>query len=564
MQCNAYNKNALKDNLFHLTMAWISWNKFFALAVLSAVAAIVVKLKYFPKQLSLVNEPSTSVEYDFVIIGGGTAGSVLAGKLTEDPRFKVLLMEAGSSESWLSHVPALAPLQMLTDAIWDYETEPEANSHRGFYDGECNIPRGKFLGGSGGMNFHIHNISSAETNPLLKDALHQPEKSVLLDAFLAVGSAIHNGEFSPVTSLIKAGRRHGAAEMFLRPAMNRPNLHVLLNTEVMKFGVENGRVVNVVYSKKRKISTFKIGKKTKVLLTAGSLNTPLLLMRSGFGPKKNLEEFEIPVVKELPVGQTFKDSIMFPVYFHVDDARVKTLNPLTLLNPKEIYNYFRHGKGALTTLGIDGQALFRDEGIFVLLFRTGALNDLIATAITNHRTDTFNELYPGSSSFINTKDGFSLLATCLDPKSQGSLSLTRMIDNEGSPLRIYTNYLSDSEDVACLKKAVRKAVAIGEALKSRIPSVKLHVPDFKECRSYRKSYADDKYLECAIRTAATTLYHPVGTTPVGSVLEADLRVKGLDNVYVSDGGVIDSLKDEFPNARIIRDALKLAEKLRNK
>lgn len=114
-------------------MGLMSWNNFFVLTVLASIVSIGVKIVYFPKQLSIVNEPSG--KYDYIVVGAGTAGSVLAGQLSAgDPGKRVLLIEAGAWDSWISRIPGLAPLQMLTDAIWDYETEPEKFSHWGYHD----------------------------------------------------------------------------------------------------------------------------------------------------------------------------------------------------------------------------------------------------------------------------------------------------------------------------------------------------------------------------------------------------------------------------------------------
>ena len=385
---------------------------------------------------------------------------------------------------------------------------------------------------------------------------------MLLDAFLNSAKSVSKGEFSPISSLIKDGKRHGAADIFLKPNMNSPNLNVMINTEVMSFQVDpkTQKAHKITYSKKRKISSFDI-QGAKVILAAGSLNTPLLLLRSGFGPKQNLDQFEIPVIKELPVGKTLKDSIMYPIYFHTKDPKVRSINLMRILNPMEIYDYVMNGEGIWSTMALDGQALFRDEGIIVLLYELGAPSKLAFTTISGHKSETFDAMFPDASN--PTKEGFVLLASCLESHSDGSVSLTRMVENEGSPLKIFTDYFESPKDMNCMKKAVKNALKIGQSDALKKLGAELHVPDFEECKKFKKDYNNEDYLECAIRTAATTMYHPVGTTPVGSVLEKDFRVKGINNVFVSDSAAIERLQDEFPNAKVRHMALDMAQKLKN-
>lgn len=527
------------------------WKRIFGTSLLIAVIAMYFHYKK-PAYHSIKKRPDT--HYDYIIIGAGTAGSVLAAELSSNPDVKVLLIEAGGHESWISRVPLLAPMQMIVDSTWNYQTVPQSHSHVGFHDQISSVPRGKFLGGTGNMNFYIHNVSSAEANPILASALETSCQSRLLSSFLA--SKDSGGILSTMSNLQKNGQRLSMADIFLKPAMNRDNLHVMLFSEVAKLHFKDDLVEIVEFRRKTNYFNVTTLDGTKVVLSAGSINTPLILMTSGIGPKSVLQTQEVPLIKELPVGQGLTDHMSMPLYFHVNQSKSQdSVNLAKLLNPMNIWEYWTEGTGLWSSTHILGQALFPSDGTMVLLYAMGAPNIEAFTYVSNMRRDTFDTLFPDHTDPF--KEGFILLAICLNVKSSGSIKLgPRSPSGRFEPL-IDPNFLDHPADLDCLQNAVRSGIKIGNSM-SQVGS-RYHLPEFPECDQFQADIGNDDYVKCMIRVASMTMYHPIGTMAHKDVLNENFSVKGLDNLFVVDGSAIGSLPSQFPNEAITHLALKFAK-----
>lgn len=339
-------------------------------------------------------------EYDFVIIGGGSAGAVLANRLSEIKNWNILLLEAGGDENEISDVPSLAAYLQLTKIDWQYKTEPQTTACLGMVGRRCNWPRGKVLGGSSVLNYMLYvrgnrydydhwrdlgnpgwgyehvleyfKKSEDNRNPYLQNSKYHnkgglltvqesPWKTPLVAAFVEAGTEIGyenrdiNGEYQTgfmiAQGTIRRGSRCSTAKAFIRPARLRKNLHVALRSHVTKMiinpitmqahGVEfirNG-VKQVVYAKK------------EVILSAGAISSPQLMMLSGLGPADHLRELGIPLLKNLSVGDNLQDHLGFGgITFNVD-------KPISIVQDRfqampVTFQYVLNERGPMTTLGI--------------------------------------------------------------------------------------------------------------------------------------------------------------------------------------------------------------------
>lgn len=286
-----------------------------------------------------INRQQLYPEYDFVVVGGGSAGAVVANRLTEIPQWQVLLLEAGPDENEISDVPSLSAYLQLSKLDWQYKTEPTGRACLGMKHGRCNWPRGKVLGGSSVLNYMIyvrgnrHDYDHWESlgntgwgyddvlryfiksednrNPYLSRTKYHgrggyltvqesPWRTPLVVAFVQAGTEIGyqnrdiNGAeqtgFMIAQGTIRRGSRCSTAKAFIRPVRLRKNLHVALNSHVIKLLVNPFTMraygVEFVRNGKRQI----VMARKEVILSAGALNTPQILMLSGIGPKEHLQK----------------------------------------------------------------------------------------------------------------------------------------------------------------------------------------------------------------------------------------------------------------------------------
>lgn len=522
--------------------------------------------------------------FDYIVIGGGSAGCVLAARLSEDPNVSVCLLEAGPADkSVLIHCPAgLALLAQTGQANWGFETVPQPglNGRRGYQ------PRGKVLGGSSSVNAMIYlrgpradydawaaagnpgwgfddllpYFKKSEHNERGADALHgtggplnvmdlrSPNRfgPVFVEAAVQAGFARNHDFNGPTQEGVgmyqvthKNGERCSAAKAYLTPNLARPNLTVMTGAHAMRLLMDGRRAVGVEARVKGSIAQFRA--KREVLLCAGALQSPQILLLSGIGPGAALQQQGIAVVHDLPgVGANLHD--------HVDVVQVVNAPQLTDLfglsftgAAKAIQGLFewrRTRSGMLTTN-------FAEAGGFIKSQPGEAMSDLQLHFIVGKLIDHGRKLSFGH--------GYSCHVCLLRPKSRGTLSLASA-DPLAAPL-IDPNFLADRDDV---DRLVRGFKLMRHILKQ--PALAGYrgreLPASGQART-------DEQIEQFIRGHADTIYHPVGTCRMGpaptDVVDAELRVHGVQGLRVVDASIMPSIIGGNTNAPVIAIAEKAAD-----
>ncbi|HEV7647541.1 MAG TPA: GMC family oxidoreductase N-terminal domain-containing protein [Actinophytocola sp.] len=513
--------------------------------------------------------------FDYVVVGAGSAGCVLANRLTEDPDVRVLLLEAGGQDDADEiHIPVAFSSLFKTRFDWNYETvEQKHLGGRPAY-----WPRGKMLGGSSSMNAMIYIRGNradydgwgvpgwsfdevlpyfvrAEHNTRLAGPLHGTDGPLHVEdrrythelSHAWVDAAVSWGlkptdDFNGATQegagqyqvTCRSGHRWSVADAYLRPALERSNLTVRTDALVSRVLFAGTRALGVRYS--RHGHEMDVHADREVILSGGAVNSPQLLMLSGIGPAEHLRSFDIDVVANLPgVGENLHDHPAVPMLWHTTG----TSDLVDLAGPRALLRWRLTGRGPLASnVGEAGAFFATRDGL-----TAPDMQVLVAPSLFYD-----NGLHepPGP--------GFTAGATLVDVASRGRLRL-RSANPRWRP-EIDPAYYRESVDMDAMVSALRSLIEIG----SRAPIARFLSGPFMPANL---SGVTDEDLRAHVREVTQTLYHPVGTCAMGSVVDASLRVEGVDGLRVVDASVMPVVPRGNTNAPTIMVAEKAADLIRS-
>lgn len=521
--------------------------------------------------------PSQAKSYDYIIVGAGSAGCVLASRLTEDLHTRVLLLEAGGPGHRREiRIPAAYSKLFKSALDWNFSTEPEPHLHnRRLY-----WPRGKVLGGSSAINAMIYirgnrldydhwaslgndGWSFDDVLPYFKKSENQergasefhgiggplcvsdlrcvnPLTHVFLSAAGELGFAA-NPDFNGETQLgaglhqvtQKNGSRHSAADAFLKPVISRSNLRVLTGAHATRILIEKHHATGVEFMRNGATETARADR--EVVLCGGSVNSPQLLLLSGIGPADELRRAGVSPVHDLPgVGKNLQDHPMV-------SAGYLCTKPITLQSAdslKNVIQYFALKRGPLTSN-------VAEAGIFIHTRSDSSIPDLQIL---------FGPVYYVNHGFDKIEEhAFGFGPTLIAPESRGEITL-RSADPLAPPA-IHANYLACESDLRAMLQGVRLVIHLAESKA---------FDAFRGARLHPAPQADTETdLVEFLRNNVQTLYHPAGTCKMGSdpmaVVDSRLRVHGIERLRVADASVMPRVIAGNTNAPTIMIAEKPAD-----
>ena len=527
--------------------------------------------------------------YDYIIIGAGSAGCVLANRLSENPAYRVLLIEAGGPDKKPEiHIPAGYAKLHRTEVDWGYYSEPQAHVlNRKIY-----LPRGKTLGGCSSTNAMAYvrgnkedyndwadagnegwsyeeilpYFRKSEHNEQIKNIYHgqggplnvtfaKQYRTRFTDAFVEAciengfaDNKDYNGNRQEGASLmqftIKDARRHSGVGAFLKPAMKRPNLTVYTHTIVRRVLIEKDKAIGVEVIRGRN-NTEQITATKEVILSAGSFNSPQLLMLSGVGDKDELKKAGIACKKELPgVGKNLQDHLFMGVTA-LSRQQWGQNHHLSLMNQaRDLAQYLIMKKGIMTIGPLEAVAFGMTDD------SPDRVNYQFHFAAVQNGDDYSVDMYDISTYPRN--DGYTILPTLLRPQSRGYVGLRS--DNPLDAPVIQPNFLSEEQDALTLLKATKKAIEVMNAKAFDAYRDRMIMPPDR---------TSDDGIMLHIKKQLETVYHPVGTCKMGNdemaVVDDSLRVKGIENLRVIDASIMPTIISGNTNAPVYMIAEKGAD-----
>lgn len=557
--------------------------------------------KHTPKTKS-----SFKKEYDYIVVGGGTAGSVVASRLSEVESVTVLVLEAGPSPPLITEVPVISRSFRNSDLDWQYFTEPQKYTARLQINKQIPWPGGKAIGGSSTINSNLYIRGSYENydNWEAEGAVGWNAKDTFWYFIKAEDNKVpefakngYHGVGGPMTvemfgrhtellpPLIKAqknlgypfvdpngpsqlgaanyqgnlrnGQRCGTGKAYLVPAEDRANLDIIAEAFVTKILTSNKRAYGVRFDYKG--TSYEVKAKKEVILSAGTVNSAQLLMLSGIGPKDTLRRFAIPVVADLPVGENFHNH-GGPAAFFTANSNIPSFSQ-KMQNLENVKKYINTRSGFFAG----------SETIFALSFLKAKQLDERSSApdfqlyfceadaqIVRGRLNVPQDVYDKIYRPYENRTNFYCNVHLMKPRSRGRITI-RSSNPYDHPV-IDPNYFEDPYDMKVAVTGLKECFRILESPEMKRLGVKPFDIVIPGCENY---VGDVKaYFECSTRSLFFGSSHPVGTAKMGkpedrsTVVDPKLRVKGIAGLRVVDASVMPIV----PTGNTYNIVIMLAEK----
>lgn len=578
-------------------------------AVIGVIISTILEVPYdlFGEQLTRSNSKLVT-NYDFIVIGAGSAGCVLANRLSENSNWTVLLIEAGPDQTTIMDVPMFVQYLQLSDSInWKYLSERSENEYcQSMHNNQCHLPRGKVMGGSSVLNYMIYTRGNrrdydgwAEKGNVgwsfdeVRPFFEKFENNTTPEAGLGVGGPVtisypsyrskmgsgfveallemglqqrnYNGEkqvgVSYMQTTTKEGYRVSANRAYIDPVRGRTNLHISTRSQVTKIIVDpiTKRAKGVQILRDNKIVTANANK--EVILSAGAIGSPQLLMLSGIGPATHLKDAKIQPIVDLPgVGENLMDHVS-PGFFQFS-VNLTTTPLIEVRDIEPWLSYFKNSSGLLGLPGACESIAFFDSANLTStknlypdmeFFEISAGLHEAREVRTNLalKAKDFIQLYqPLSAS--NAKV-FGIGMFMLRPRSRGHIKLRDA--NPSSYPRITPNYYADPNDLAITIRGIRIMEQLEKTQAFRQMNATLLRTTSPGCDHL--DYGTDTYWECYLRHLTFTIYHYSGTCKMGgsddklAVVDPRLRVRGVKGLRVVDASIMPELVSGHPNAAVL-------------
>ncbi|XP_072379187.1 glucose dehydrogenase [FAD, quinone]-like [Diabrotica undecimpunctata] len=549
--------------------------------------------------------------YDFVIVGAGVTGCLLANRLSEISDWKILLLEAGDyGDNEIMPIPGLFGLKLLSDYNWGYVTTPQTHICLGMKDQKCTLPRGRGVGGTTLINSLQYTRANPEnfnqwskmlndpswsyenmldyfkksenfqwTNPeapvdlsyhgtngpltVEHAVIHHPLTNLFLDANRDLGINITDYN-SPsqigasVTQLYtNKGRREDMGSIFVTPFLERRNLKVLTGSYVTKVVInkESKIAESVIFTKGGK--TYNVRANKEIIISGGAITSPQILMLSGVGPKRHLEDVGVDVIQNLEVGSRFKEhALTGNLYF---SSNLST--PIESIEDQ--LRDFLNNTGSLTS----ASTLSQSVGFYNLEKRDGHLPN-VAMFIDTHQTSIFEQKilkwkddYYETLSNIKLGNPFRFMILHMTTKSDGTIRL-KSNDPFDYPL-INPNLLTDQRDRTQVYRAIKFLFKMIETPTFKKFNLKFATPTLAACNHCK--YNSKKCWECFMKELTMPGYHPMSSCPMGAdpskgaVVDNNLKVFGVNKLRVADASVFPGPISGYPSINCLVIGEKLAD-----
>ncbi|KAK5644051.1 hypothetical protein RI129_007896 [Pyrocoelia pectoralis] len=545
--------------------------------------------------------------FDYIIVGAGSAGAVVANRLSEDLDRSVLLIEAGGYETDFTDIPLMNEYTKGLEFNWNYNTTPQTTACLGMLDKECPYPVGKGLGGTSIINALMYvrgnqkdfNNWYQQGNPgwayddvlpyfIKSESSHvngdrgyhgydgylnveyhkpsSPELAAFLQANIDLGRKIidYNGKeqlgVAQTQHNTKNGKRHSTGRAFIDPVKHRPNLKILTHRLVTKILIDkNRKAYGVLFSGNGKLYSATVTR--EIIVSAGSIASPQLLMLSGIGPRAHLVSKSIPVIQSLSVGENFQDHA---TYFALNFITNYTEPHKSL--EQNVVDYL-NSSGPFTIPGnSQGLGFFRTKlsktpnypDIELIMNPSNSTGNSVQR-VYHYNDEVINTIYKD----INPSQTFSLIVILLHPKSRGTIKLKSNSPYE-YPL-IDPKFFSDpgNEDLETMYQGIKLALEIVDTEPFKKLGAKLMYAPLPACK--RHWYLSRKFWYCQIRQLTSHIYHPIGTCKMGpnpfsgAVVDHELKVHGVDNLRVADASIIPEATSGHTNAVAIMIGEKVSD-----